>query len=111
MQSEQTTRVVNTFDGLERVLAEIESGRSPKPDWIRLQSHCRLDKLKPERLGVTLKRLHGAVLRGFKASNVEISQRARRLDFWRSVAGAGFHDFSDLGWMKCYDSPYFENYD
>lgn len=111
MQSEQTTRVVNTFDGLERVLAEIESGRAPKPDWIRLQSRCRLDKLKPEPLQRTLKRLHAAVLRGFKAANVEISQRARRLDFWRGVAAAGFHDFSDLGWMKCYDSPFVENYD
>lgn len=111
MQSEQKTRVVNSIEALDKVLGEIEAGRAPKPDWIRLQSRCRLDKLDPGHLRVVLRRLHGAVLRGFKANNVSIANRQRRLDHWCSVARAGFHDFSELGWMKCYDSPFIENYD
>ncbi len=51
------------------------------------------------------------MLRGFRARNVEIRSRQKRLNYWRSVAAEGFHDFSDFGWMKCYDSPFVENYD
>jgi hypothetical protein len=42
---------------------------------------------------------------------VRIKSRAKRLAFWRMVAKAGFHDFTDQGWMKNYDSPWVENYD
>jgi len=111
MEIEQRTRVANSFEALEKLLTRIESGNEPKPDWIRLQSRCRLDQLDPERRRTTLQRLHGAVLRGFKAGNVRIRQRQKRLDYWRSVASAGFHDFSEMGWMKCYDSPFVESYD
>lgn len=111
MEIEQTTRVANDFAALERLLERIETGRIEKPDWIRLQSRCRLDQLGPDRRRETLRRLHGAVLRGFKAGNVHIRNRRKRLDYWRSVASAGFHDFSELGWMKCYDTPFVESYD
>lgn len=111
MEIEHKTRVVNSFSALDKLLDKIESGNKPKPDWIKLQSKARLDNLKPERRRELLRRLHGAVLRGIKANNVEIGNRQRRLEYWRSVASAGFHDFSELGWMKCYDSPYVEDYD
>lgn len=111
MEIEHKTRVVNSFTALDKLLDKIESGSQPKPDWIRLQSRCRLDNLKPGRRRDLLERLHGAVLRGFKANNVDIGNRQRRLEYWQSVASAGFHDFSELGWMKCYDSPYVEDYD
>ena len=111
MEIQQKTRVAKTFEALDKLLCEIESGKKAKPDWIRLQGKCRLDNLKPARRRETLQRMHGNVLRGFKAGNVDIGNRERRLDYWRSVAGAGFHDFSELGWMKCYDSPFVEDYD
>ena len=111
MEVEMKMRVAKTFEGLDKLLERIESGKIPKPDWIRLQGKARLDNLKPNRLQETLARIHGASLRGFKANNVKIGNRQRRLDFWRTVAAAGFHDFSELGWMKSYDSPFVENYD
>ncbi len=106
-----TTKIANSYDKLDKLLSRIESGKKPKPDWINLQSKCRLDKLQPEARRTTLQRLHRCVLRGFRANNVEIRSRQKRLDYWRSVASSGFHDFSDQGWMKCYDSPFVEDYD
>ena len=111
MQVEHSTRVANSFAALETLLDRIESGGTPKPDWIRLQSECRLDRLDPERRAALLRRLHRAVQRGFRANNVRIRERRKRLEYWRSVAGAGFHDFSEQGWMKCYGSPFVESYD
>lgn len=111
MEVEMRTRVANSFDGLDKLLERIESGKLDKPDWIRLQGKARLDNLKPQRLKDTLARIHGSVLRGFKANNVDIGNRQRRLDFWRAVASSGFHDFSEMGWMKSYDSPFVEDYD
>ena len=111
MEIDQKTRVAKSFEGLDKLLSQIESGKKAKPDWIRLQGKCRLDNLKPARRREVLLRIHRNVLRGFKAKNVEIGNRQRRLEYWRSVASAGFHDFSDLGWMKCYDSPFVEDYD
>ncbi len=105
------TRVVRTMDSLHQRLAAIESGREAKPDWIHLQSGCRLDRLKGAQLRDTLTRLHRCVLRGFKAGNVDIGKRKKRRKYWTTVAQHGFHDFSDIGWMKCYDSPFVENYD
>jgi hypothetical protein len=111
MSIETTMRVAGSFEALDKLLGDILSGKKLKPDWIRLQGKCRLDNMKPPRRAETLEKLHKCVLRGFKANNVKIGARNRRLDYWRSVAGAGFHDFSEQGWMKCYDSPFVENYD
>jgi hypothetical protein len=111
MSIETTMRVAGSFEALDKLLGDILSGKKLKPDWIRLQGKCRLDNMKPPRRAETLEKLHKCVLRGFRANNVKIGSRNRRLDYWRSVAGAGFHDFSEQGWMKCYDSPFVENYD
>jgi len=111
MEIETKTRVANSFETLDKLLSKIESGQKKQPDWIRLQGRCRLDKIKPKKRAELLARMHRNVLRGFVAKNVEIGNRQRRLEYWRSVASAGFHDFSEQGWMKCYDSPYVEDYD
>ena len=111
MEIEMSIRVANSFEALERLLGEILSGAKHKPDWIHLQALCRLDKLKPAVRHETLRKLHSCVLRGFRARNVAIRSRRKRLDYWRSIAAAGFHDFSDFGWMKCYDSPHVRDYD
>ncbi|MCH2187169.1 hypothetical protein MK280_14995, partial [Myxococcota bacterium] len=111
MEIEHKTRVVNSFAALEKLLGQIESGRKAKPDWIRLQSNARLGVLETDVRERLLRRLHGCVLRGFKANNVEFEKRKHLLAYWQSVARSGFHDFSELGWMKSYDSPFIENYD
>jgi hypothetical protein len=111
MQIEMKQRVANSYEQLDKLLSGIESQKRPKPDWIRLQGACRLDKLKPEERRELLQRIHGCVLRGFKAGNVKIKKEQKRLKYWRSLAQAGFHDFSDQGWMKSYDSPFTEDYD
>lgn len=104
-------RIANSNEQLDKLLSGIESGKRPKPDWIRLQGSCRLDKLKPNERREVLARMHRCVLRGFRANNVKIKKKQKRLKFWRSVAECGFHDFSDQGWMKSYDSPFVEDYD
>jgi hypothetical protein len=106
-----TTRVVRTLERLDALLEAIEAGREAKPEWIHLQGQCRLDQLKSGDLRATLKRLHPCVLRGFKANNVDIAKRKHRRKYWTTVAQHGFHDFSDIGWKKCYDSPFVQNYD
>jgi hypothetical protein len=108
---EEVTRVTRSMDSLRARLAAIESGKDEKPDWIHLQSACRLDELRQKELEEILTRLHHCVLRGFKANNVDIKKRKDRRKYWTTVAQHGFHNFSDLGWMKCYDSPFVENYD
>jgi hypothetical protein len=111
MLIETTTRVANSFEALEQALTKIEKGEEEKPDWLRLQSRCRLDKLALEERKALLSRIHSSTLRGFKASNVKIRDSRERLEFWRSVTSSGFHDFSELGWMKSYNSPFVEDYD
>jgi hypothetical protein len=111
MEIMTTLRVASSHAALLRLLDEIESGRAPKPDWIRCQAACRLDKFPVATREQIIRRLHGCVLRGFRANNSEIVGKRKRLEYWRSVARNGFHDFSDQGWMKCYDSPFIENYD
>jgi len=108
---EEVLRIASSRAALDKLLAGIESGEQPRPDWIRLQGQCRLDQFPPEELDKTLARLHSCVKRGFKAGNVKISNRKRRLAFWREVARRGFHDFSEFGWSKAYDSPFREDYD
>jgi hypothetical protein len=110
-QDDTITRVARTMESLRARLASIESGKDPKPDWIHLQSDCRLDRLRNDELEEILSRLHRCVLRGFRANNVDISKRKDRRKYWTTVAQHGFHDFSELGWKKCYDSPFVENYD
>jgi hypothetical protein len=109
--SSPVNRVARTIERLNKLLDAIEAGREPKPEWIHLQSECRLDRLKPTDLSATLKRIHPCVLRGFKAHNVDIAKRKLRRKYWSTVAQHGFHDFSDIGWKKCYDSPFVQNYD
>ena len=110
-EDEMVTRVARTIDALRARLDSIEAGTEPKPDWIHMQSECRLDELRNEDLAEILTRIHGCVLRGFKANNVKIKKRKDRRKYWTTIAQHGFHDFSELGWMKCYDSPFVENYD
>lgn len=108
---EQTVRVARSMDALRRILDEISSGRSEKPDWVHLQSRCRLDKLTSEERGRTLGQLHNCVKRGFRANNTKIKRRDERSAYWRQITGSGFHDFAETGWRKCYDSPFVESYD
>jgi hypothetical protein len=111
MEIKTQTRVARSWEALDRLLSEIEADKKKKPDWIALQAECRLDKLdKPERKAL-LARMHPCVLRGFKAKNIKIKKKRKRLDFWRSVSSSGFHDFTDFGWMKSYDSPFVRDYD
>ncbi|MDE0885076.1 MAG: hypothetical protein OSB70_06050 [Myxococcota bacterium] len=111
MHIETTTKVANSLEVLEKLLERISSGRLAKPDWIKLQGKCRLDKMGRDQRESILDRLHGCVLRGFRANNVDFDDEETRLAYWRSVARKGFHDFSEQGWMKSYDSPFREDYD
>jgi hypothetical protein len=99
------------METLMRLLDSIEAGREPKPDWISLQSQCRLDKLSGDKRKALLARIHGCVLRGFRANNVSPRGRKSRLAYWCSVARSGFHDYCEDGWRKCYDSPFVHDYD
>ena len=64
MLIETTTRVANSVDALEQALKKIERHQEAKPDWFRLQSRCRLDKLNKEERSALLSRLHACTLRG-----------------------------------------------
>jgi hypothetical protein len=107
----EVIRKVKTKKALAKLLDAIEAGRQKKPDWIYLQGDCRLDKLSRSDFESVMGQLHSSVKRGFRARNVDIRGRKKRLAFWSGVARHGFHDFSDFGWTKCYDSPFLENYD
>jgi hypothetical protein len=111
MSGGDTVRSAATVAGLERLLESIESGAAPKPVWISLRGDCRLDRLPPAALDALLPRLHRAVLRGIRSPEPRGLGRKRRLALWRAVASSGFHDFSDEGWTKSWDSPFVESYD
>jgi hypothetical protein len=111
MSFETSVRVANSPQALERLLAGVEAGSRPRPDWIHIQGDCRLDRLAGPALEQLVRRLHGCVLRGFRAGPCHSKQRRARIEFWRRIAANGFHDFSSQGWMKCYDSPFVEDYD
>lgn len=111
MSTDETLKIAKSAADLDRLLARIESGKLPKPDWIRLQGDCRLDKMKDAERDAFLARMHGCVLRGFKNAARKPSGKKQRLALWQAIARSGFHDFSEFGWMKNYDSPYVENYD
>ncbi len=104
-------RIAKSPKDLDKVLSRIETGQQAKPDWIRLQGTCRLDKMAPTVRDTFLKRIHPCVLRGFKNSCQKPRGKKQRLALWQSVTRQGFHDFSEFGWSKNYDSPYVENYD
>ena len=107
----QATRKARTWKKLGQLLDAIESGVEAKPDWIELDGDADLAKLPEERRAEIVQRLHKTVLRGFRANNARPHGKKGRLAYWTSVAQQGFHDFAEDCWMKCYDSPYVENYD
>jgi hypothetical protein len=111
MSITETLRIAKSPEDLEKVLRRIESGEQAKPDWIRLQGTCRLDKIKSAKRDAFLARIHSCVLRGFKNSCQKPRSKKARLGLWQSIAQSGFHDFSEFGWTKNYDSPFVENYD
>lgn len=111
MSTTETLRIAKSPEDLEKVLQRIESGKQSKPDWIRLQANCRLDKMKSAKRDAFLARIHACVLRGFKNSCEKPRGKKGRLGLWQSIARSGFHDFSEFGWTKNYDSPFVENYD
>lgn len=111
MLPESTLRVARSQEQLDRLLGKIEKGELEKPDWIRLEGACRIAAMKlPERQKI-LARIHACVLRGFRDGGPKPRTKEQRLALWQSIARAGFHDFSDFGWMKNYDSPWVESYD
>ncbi|HEB88777.1 MAG TPA: hypothetical protein ENI85_04330 [Deltaproteobacteria bacterium] len=111
MSTHETMRIAKSPEALDKLLRRIESGELPKPDWIRLQGDCRLDRMKPPEREAFLARIHPCVLRGFKNAAAKPRTRKARLALWQSIARSGFHDFSEFGWTKNYDSPFVENYD
>jgi hypothetical protein len=111
MSIQETMRIAKSPGDLEKILAGIEAGKQLKPDWIRLQGGCRLDEMTPAVRGGFLRRIHPCVLRGFKNACPKPKGKKQRVALWQSIARLGFHDFSESGWTKNYDSPYVENYD
>jgi len=108
--AEDATQRVRSLDALDELLTAIESGTIPRPEWIELRGECRIERLAEDRLAPLVRRIHGAVRRGFRPRKHKLTG-SRRLTFWRLLAQNGFHDFSDAGWTKCWDSPYIESYD
>lgn len=111
MSTDEVLKIAKSPEDLDKLLTRIESGKLPKPDWIRLQGQCQIDKMREDELVSFLERLHPCVLRGFRNACEKPRNRAQRLALWQTIARAGFHDFSELGWTKNYDSPFVENYD
>jgi hypothetical protein len=111
MQYVETLKIAKSAPDLDKLLTRIESGDLEKPDWIRLQGSCKLEKMSDEERNAFLARIHPCVLRGFRNACKKPSGRKERLGLWQSIARSGFHDFSELGWTKNYDSPFVENYD
>jgi hypothetical protein len=111
MSTDEVLKIAKSPEDLDKLLTRIESGKLSKPDWIRFQGTCRLEDMNEEERSAFLARLHPCVLRGFKSTGKKLSGRKERLALWQSITRSGFHDFSDLGWTKNYDSPFVENYD
>jgi hypothetical protein len=111
MSTDEVLKIAKSPADLDRLLGRIEGGELSKPDWIRLQGQCRLDAMSEDERQGFLSRMHGAVLRGFKNTCEKPRGRKERLNLWKSIARSGFHDFSELGWTKNYDSPFVEDYD
>ena len=105
-----TVRRAGSQPALRQLLDSIDRGSKPKPDWIHLQRGCRIEELPAHSLEALVARLHRCVLRGFRLPPPPVD-RSQRLALWRTIARNGFHDFTESGWTKCYDSPVVENYD
>ena len=92
--------------------ARSRRAREAKPEWIALRGECRLERL-------SARGPRGAAAAPPSARCCAASARPapdglgrkRRLALWRAVASRGFHDFSDEGWTKSWDSPFVESYD
>lgn len=108
---DQIVRIVRSRAGLEELLSAIEAGGETRPDWIHLQSAARIDRLDLEEWPPLLRRIHKTTRRGFRTARFEIDDPDDYVEQWRCIARNGFHDFGDLGWSKCYDSPFVEDYD
>ena len=106
-----TVRLVRSRRALEDLIAAIECGRVPKPDWIHLQSQARLDRIEADAWPELLTALHRSVRRGFRTAALDLEDPDEFLDAWRCIARHGFHDFGEAGWSKCFDSPVVEDYD
>ena len=111
MSTDEVLKIAKSPADLDKLLSRIESGKLAKPDWIRLQGSCQLADLKEDERTALLARMHACVLRGFKNTCPTPKNKRERLELWQSIARSGFHDFSELGWTKNYDSPFVENYD
>ena len=112
MQVPEVTRSLQSMKKLESLLDHIEGGHEPKPDWLDLGGKVDPAEMKPKELKALLARIHGCVLRGFKTPSKKFKgNKDKLLEYWTTVARGGFHDFADDRWMKCYDSPFVENYD
>ena len=111
MEVEQVTRNASSAKKLESILTAIEAGTEPKPDWIDLGGKMDPSKLSSNDLRELIERMHRCVLRGFRANDVKTKGKKHLLEYWTTVSQAGFHDFSEDQWSKCYDSPFVENYD
>lgn len=111
MSTDEVLKIAKSPEDLDKLLTRIETGQLAKPDWIRLQGSCRLDEMSEDVRAAFLARLHPCVLRGFKNACEKPRGRRERLALWQSIARSGFHDFSELGWTKNYDSPFVEDYD
>jgi len=103
-------RVVRTPSALDALLDRIEAGE-PRPDWIHLQGEAHLEARPLAKWPSLLRRIHGATMRGFRCAPLSTQKRARFLERWRCIAANGFHDFSESGFRKCFDSTVVEDYD
>lgn len=111
MITPESMRIAKSPEDLDKVLKRIESGSLDKPNWIRLQGSCRLDQMNQATRNAFLERIHACVLQGFRNVAEGPDEKPERLALWQSIARAGFHNFSESGWMKNFDSPFVENYD
>ena len=111
MQIDLVTRKARTWKGLDRLLAAIERGDEPRPDYIDLGGDVDPGALELDRWEAWLPRLHAGVLRGWRAPRLKIKGRKRFLRWWQATARGGFHDFGADAWMKPYAAAEVTDYD
>jgi len=111
MEVPEVTLDARSLQALDKLLRQIERGGTKKPDWIDLKGDAKLSRLPEADLRTLVARLHKCVLRGFRPGKFRLKDKQKRLELWRTLAQGGFHDFAEKKWMKCFDSPFVENYD